>query len=62
LLLTSDDVTKAEIDEAWSTGELSGPDLMDALGLVHGLRCPTPGRVRLARARCAEILNARKAK
>lgn len=55
--LTADTVTDEQISAAWRTGKLSGPDLMDALGLSHGPRIPTSEQRRAARARCAEILN-----
>jgi hypothetical protein len=58
--LTADTITDEHITAAWKTGKLSGPDLMDALGEQHGPRIPTEGQIMAARARIAELLNARK--
>lgn len=63
-MITADTITDEQIRELWSTqpNAITGVTLMEALGLEHWprMRKPTPAEIRAARARCAEIINARR--
>jgi hypothetical protein len=61
-VITADTITDEQVKSVWALGGnlITGRQLMDALSepLPSG-EYPTPTEVREARARCAEILNAR---
>ena len=61
-MITADTITDEQVRSVWALGGnlISGRELMNALSepLPSG-EYPSPDEVREARARCAEILNAR---
>ena len=62
-VVTADTITDEEIRELWSRGDnaITGRTLFIALGeAVGGFYTPSADEIREARARCAEIWNARK--
>lgn len=62
-MITADTITDEQIRALWHdcANAITGVELMDALGLEYGpcMRKPTAAETTKARARCAEILNAR---